>query len=76
LVIDPVAAPSDRNILRTCQDASGEVGAVGALDQCRSSELVAGEYDLKRTSLCDVLGGQKMREGEGVLRVGLRHPLV
>ena len=40
------------------------------------SELVAGEYDLKRASLCEVLGRQEMREAEGVLRVGLRHPLV
>jgi hypothetical protein len=39
-------------------------------------ELVAGEYDLKRTSLCEVLGGQEMRETEGVLRVGLRYPVV
>ena len=39
-------------------------------------ELVAGEYDLKRASLCEVLGGQEMRETEGVLRVGLRHPAV
>ena len=36
-----------------------------ALDQCCSSELVTGKSDLKQASLCEGLGGQKMREAEG-----------
>jgi hypothetical protein len=59
------AALSDRHILRKCQDTSGEVSAVDALDQCCSSELVTGKSDLKQASLCEGLGGQEMREAEG-----------
>ena len=58
LAVDLVPPLADRNILSKSQDTSWEIRAVNALRQRGGPELVPGEDDLERASLCEHRAGR------------------